>query len=119
MVVTRRTASNQAPPLERYNLFDTDRALVEAFRREGAGWAEEQASEFGELAGGAPLEWGRLANAHPPTLRTPDRFGNRIDEVEFHPAWHDLMRMSVGAGLHALPWREPRRKALAPSAHED
>jgi len=102
------TSSNQAPPLEGHNLFETDTALVETLRREGGGWAEEHASAFGELAGGAPLEWGRLANEHPPVLRTHDRWGNRIDEVEYHPAWHDLMRMSVGAGLHALPWREPR-----------
>jgi putative acyl-CoA dehydrogenase len=57
------------------------------------------------------VEWGRLANENPPRLRTHDRFGNRIDEVEFHPAWHSLMRTSVEHGLHALSWREPRTGA--------
>jgi putative acyl-CoA dehydrogenase len=105
-------AANQAPPLEGYNLFEQNRPLVEALRREGAGWAEEQASALGVLAGGDPLEWGRLANENPPVLRTHDRYGNRIDEVEFHPAWHALLRMSIGAGAHSLCWREER-----PGAH--
>jgi putative acyl-CoA dehydrogenase len=103
---------NQAPPLEGYNLFEQDTALVEALRREGGGWAEETASALGEIAGGEPLEWARLANAHPPMLRTHDRHGNRVDEVEFHPAWHELMRLSLRYGLHALPWRDRR-----PGAH--
>src|SRR5881398_1181749 len=103
---------NQPPPLQGYDLFTTDRVLVEALRREGAGWAEERVQRLGAIAGGEPLAWGRLANANPPVLRTHDRYGNRIDEVEFHPAWHELMRLSVAHELHALPWREPR-----PSAH--
>ena len=103
---------NQPPPLVGYNLFTADRALVEGLRREGAGWAEERAARLGEIAGGEPLTWGVQANASPPVLRTHDRYGNRIDEVEFHPAWHELMRVAVGHGLHALPWREPQ-----PGAH--
>jgi putative acyl-CoA dehydrogenase len=103
---------NQPPPLEGYDLFATDRVLAEGVEREGAGWAHDRLATLGSLVGGAPLEWGRLANANPPVLRTHDRFGHRIDEVEFHPAWHDLMRTSVAHGLHALPWREPR-----PGAH--
>ena len=103
---------NQPPPLQGYDLFTTDRVLVEALRREGAGWAEERVQRLGAIAGGEPLAWGRLANANPPVLRTHDRYGNRIDEVEFHPAWHELMRLSVAHELHGLPWREPR-----PSAH--
>ena len=91
------TGANQPPPLERYNLFLSDHALVDALRREGAGWAEERTRGVGELLGGAPLVLGSQANAHPPVLRTHDRFGERIDEVEFHPAWHALMRLSVGA----------------------
>ncbi len=55
--------------------------------------------------------WGRLANEHPPQLRTHDRFGNRIDEVEFHPAWHRLLGLGVEHALHAAPWREPRAGA--------
>src|SRR5437763_4038334 len=99
---------NQPPPLQGYDLFTTDRVLVEALRREGAGWAEERVQRLGAIAGGEPLAWGRLANANPPVLRTHDRFGHRIDEVEFHPAWHELMRLSVASGIHAGPWREPR-----------
>jgi putative acyl-CoA dehydrogenase len=104
--------SNQPPPLEGYNLFAENRPLVEALRREGGGWAESRVEELGALLGGEPLEWGVLANEHPPALHTHDRFGRRIDEVEFHPSWHALMELGVGAGLHALSWREP-----VPGAH--
>jgi putative acyl-CoA dehydrogenase len=104
---------NQPPPLESYNLFEQDTALVEALRREGAGWAEDQARELGALCGlPQTIRWGVEANQNPPTLRTHDRYGNRIDEVEFHPAWHELMRIGIGHGLHALPWRQPQ-----PGAH--
>jgi len=103
---------NQSPPLEGYDLFLSDRALVDAVRREGAGCAESRASDVGARLGGEPLVWGHQANAHPPVLRSHDRFGERIDEVEFHPAWHAMMRLSIGHGVHALPWRERR-----PGAH--
>src|SRR5438552_2831770 len=86
--------ANQPPPLEGYNLFTSDRVLIEAVRREAA-WADERVRRLGEIAGGEPLAWGRLANTNPPVLRTHDRYGNRIDEVEFHPAWHELMRLAV------------------------
>jgi putative acyl-CoA dehydrogenase len=98
---------NQPPLLAGYNLFLENRPLVEALAGEGADWAHEQASGFGELLAGEPQEWGRLANESPPRLHTHDRFGNRIDEVEFHPAWHSLLGTSVAHGLHALSWREP------------
>ena len=104
--------SNQPPPLAGYDVFEQDRALVEALDREGAGWAVERAHHVGELAGGEAIEWGFQANRNPPTLHTHDRYGNRIDEVEFHPAWHQLVRAGVQHGLHALPWRDPR-----PGAH--
>jgi putative acyl-CoA dehydrogenase len=103
---------NQPPPLRDYNLVAENRPLVEGLRREGAGWAEERMLELGAELGGAPLEWGRLANEHPPQLRTHDRFGDRIDEVEFHPAWHSLLALGVRHGLHASSWRDPR-----PGAH--
>jgi putative acyl-CoA dehydrogenase len=104
---------NQAPPLENYNVFGEDRPLVEALRREGAEWAEDRALAMGEIAGRAQtIRWGAEANRHTPVLRTHDRFGNRIDEVEFHPAWHELMRVGIEHGLHALPWRDPE-----PGAH--
>ncbi|MCZ7589453.1 MAG: acyl-CoA dehydrogenase family protein [Gaiella sp.] len=101
-------AANQPPPLERYDLFSENRPLVEGLRREGGSHAEERCAEFGRLCGGEPLELGRLANEHPPVLRTHDRFGERLDEVEFHPAWHELLGLGVEHGLHALPWREHR-----------
>ena len=100
-------AANQPPPLHGYDLFSENRPLVEALEREGGAAAEERCAAFGRLCGGAPLELGRLANEHPPVLRTHDRFGERIDEVEFHPAWHELLGIGVEHALHSLPWREP------------
>jgi putative acyl-CoA dehydrogenase len=111
-----REVFNQPPPLRGYNLYLENRPLTEAARREGADWAEEQLVKLGQEAGGEPLEWGRLANENPPQLKTHDRYGNRIDEVEFHPAWHWLMEMSVKHGTHALPWRDPRPGAHAARA---
>ncbi|TMK62632.1 MAG: DNA alkylation response protein [Actinobacteria bacterium] len=103
-----REVLNQAPPLEGYNVYESNVPLVEAVRREGAEAFEERIRTLGARAGTAEsLERGRLANENPPTLRTHDRYGNRIDEVEFHPAWHELLELSVAAGVHALPWREP------------
>jgi putative acyl-CoA dehydrogenase len=103
---------NQPPPLEGYNLFEQDRVLTEALEREGAGWARARVSELGRLAGGEPLLWGAQANVYTPVLRAYDRYGHRIDEVEYHPAWHQLMRLAVAHELHALPWRAP-----GPGAH--
>ena len=105
-------AANQPPPLEGYDLFAQDTALVEALRREGGSSREEECAAFGRICGGEPLELGRLANENAPTLRTHDRFGERIDEVEFHPAWHELMRIGVEAGAHAAAWADPE-----PAAH--
>jgi putative acyl-CoA dehydrogenase len=90
-------AANQPPPLEGYDLFSEDRALVEAVRREGGAAREGELAAFGRLCGGRPLELGRLANESPPKLR-------RDDEVEFHPAWHELLAIGVEHGLHAFPW---------------
>jgi putative acyl-CoA dehydrogenase len=99
------TVSNQPPPLEGVDVFASNTALVEAVEREGAGWVTERASALGRLIGGDPQQsWGRLANENKPVLRTFDRYGHRIDEVEFHPAWHQLMRMGVEHELHSLPW---------------
>jgi putative acyl-CoA dehydrogenase len=111
-----REVLNQPPPLRGYNMYLENRPLAEAARREGAEWAEGRLVELGAEAGGEPLEWGRLANENPPVLRTHDRYGNRIDEVEFHPAWHLLLEMSVKHGTHALPWREPQPGAHAARA---
>ncbi|HEV3475731.1 MAG TPA: isovaleryl-CoA dehydrogenase [Actinomycetota bacterium] len=109
--------TNQPPPLQGYNLFEENRPLAEALRREGAAWAEPHLSALGKVAGTPEvLGWGTQANDHPPVLRTHDRFGNRIDEVDFHPAWHSLMRLAVEHGIHAMPWREPRPGAHAARA---
>jgi putative acyl-CoA dehydrogenase len=99
---------NQPPPLAGHNVFLENRPLVEALEREDAVWAAERVTAFGALVTGEPRDWGRLANENPPRLKTHDRFGARLDEVEFHPAWHELMRTSVEHGLHALSWREPQ-----------
>jgi putative acyl-CoA dehydrogenase len=85
--------TNQSPPLEDYDLLATDQALVQGLEREGAGWARERVGAFGTLMGSAEsFALGRDANRHPPELRTHDRSGHRVDEVEFHPAWHEVMR---------------------------
>jgi len=102
---------NQVPPLADYDVAD-DPALTEALRREGAdggdgGDGRRELHELGQRAGSAATqELARLANEHPPVLRTHDSRGNRIDEVEFHPAWHELMAVAVGHGMHAAPWRD-------------
>jgi putative acyl-CoA dehydrogenase len=104
--------TNQPPPLEDYDPFGTDLALVEALRREGAEWAEGRARELGAICGaGQAIRWGFEANERPPRLRTHDRFGNRVDEVVYDASWHELMRIGIGHGLHAAPWRDPRAGA--------
>lgn len=105
--------ANQPPPLADFNLFETDRCLVEAARREGAGWAEARLRDQGATLGSAEvIDLGHQANRHGPLLRTHDRYGHRIDEVEFHPAWHRLMSIGMAAEQHALPWNQPK-----PGAH--
>jgi putative acyl-CoA dehydrogenase len=100
---------NQPPPLAGHDLYDADPVLAEALHREGAGWAEEQVRALGVLAGGPEaIAWGETADANPPVLRTHDRYGRRVDEVEFHPAWHRLLGTALEHGLHAAPWRDPR-----------
>jgi putative acyl-CoA dehydrogenase len=111
--VRTHEVTNQPPPLDAYNVFESDRTLIEALRREGADWAEDEARELGAICGRPEvIAQGIQANENPPRLRTHDRFGNRIDEVEFHPAWHELMRLGISHGLHASPWRDPQ-----PGAH--
>jgi putative acyl-CoA dehydrogenase len=96
---------NQPPPLEGVDVFSTNTPLVEAVEREGAAWVAPRAAELGVFVGGVPQqEWCRLANENKPVLHTHDRYGNRIDEVEYHPAWHSLMAMGVENEIHSLPW---------------
>ena len=100
---------NQAPPFTDVNLYACDAALQEALAREGGGWAASRLEALGARLGGAAVqELARLANLHGPTLASFDRAGRRIDEPEFHPAWHALMAIAVEAGLHAAPWSEAR-----------
>src|SRR3954469_12548529 len=108
-VVSTHDVQNQPPPLEGYDVYSADTALVEAVARHEAAWAGERLTAIGEMAGGAEAqEWGRQANDVPPVLHTLDRYGRRVDEVEFHPAWHRLMEVAVGNGLHASSWVEGR-----------
>ncbi|MFI5882444.1 acyl-CoA dehydrogenase family protein [Streptomyces sp. NPDC051554] len=104
--------TNQPPPLTPYDASE-DAALLEGLRREGAGWAEEDVRRLGRAAGSEEAqEWGEQANRYEPELRTHDRYGNRIDEVEFHPSWHRLMGVAVAEGLAGAPWADER-----PGAH--
>ena len=105
--------TNQAPPLCDYNLFTTDRVLSEGLDREGAASFRPALDHFGSRAGSAEAgQWGFQANENPPVLRTHDRFGHRVDEIDFHPAWHEWMRLSIENRLASLPWSAP-----APGAH--
>ena len=111
--VTRTAAThavtNQAPPLLPLDLFSTHVALVEALEREGGGWAHDRAVEVGRTWGDVPARvWAEQANANEPVLRTHDRYGVRVDEVEFHPAWHALMALAREHELHSLPWTSDR-----------
>src|SRR3954470_9471304 len=102
---------NQVPPLTGRDTAD-DPALLEGLRREGADWAEDELHDLGTLAGSdRAQEWGRLANENEPVLRTHDRYGHRVDEVEYHPAYHELMTVAVERGLHAAPWSDDRAGA--------
>jgi putative acyl-CoA dehydrogenase len=97
---------NQVPPLAGHDVA-AEPALLQAIAREGAGWASDDLHDVGVLAGSpAVQEHARLANAHPPMLRSHDPRGNRIDEVEFHPSWHSLMAAAVRHGLHGAAWAD-------------
>ncbi len=99
---------NQPPALENYNLFEQDSALKEAVAREGAATAASDLKRFGALAGAAEtIELGFRANENKPVFNTHDRFGHRIDQVDFHPAYHQLMATAMENGLHSSPWTNP------------
>jgi putative acyl-CoA dehydrogenase len=100
---------NQPPELGDLALYETDFPLVEGLNREGAAWSESAVSQYGRMMGSSEVvELGRLANEFPPQLKTHDPFGRRIDEVDYHPAWHDVMRINMAHSVHNWPWRESR-----------
>ncbi|WP_328903474.1 acyl-CoA dehydrogenase family protein [Streptomyces sp. NBC_00441] len=104
--------TNQAPPLTGHDVAD-DVVLLEGLRREGAEWHTEELHRLGRYVGSAQAqEWAEQANANEPVLRTHDRYGHRVDEVDFHPAYHHLMNASVSAGLAGAAWADER-----PGAH--
>ncbi|CAO5237082.1 acyl-CoA dehydrogenase family protein [Frankia sp. AgKG'84/4] len=103
--------TNQPPPAETDP--SADPALLAALAREGAGWHLPDLRRLGRLAGSEQaLRWAEQADRYPPELRTHDRYGHRVDEVEFHPAWHALLEVAVREGMAGAPWADPR-----PGAH--
>jgi putative acyl-CoA dehydrogenase len=108
-----RAAANQPPPLVGHDVVSSDLALVEAVIRHASTEVVDDLARLGLEAGSAEArDHGMLANTHQPELTTYDRFGNRIDEVAFHPSWHWLMTRAVGHGLQAAPW-----ESGSPHAH--
>ena len=104
--------TNQAPPLADYNPA-TSPVLIEALIREGGQWGLDEVNELGAISGSAQAQrWGDLADRNRPVLNTHDRYGHRIDDVEYDPAYHELMRTAIAHGLHAAPWADDR-----PGAH--
>lgn len=100
--------TNQVPDLEGYNPA-TSPVLVEALIREGGQWGLEEVNEIGAISASREAwRWGELADRNRPILRTHDRYGHRIDEVEYDPAYHQLMRTAIAHGMHAAPWADER-----------
>ncbi|POD32484.1 DNA alkylation response protein [Pseudomonas syringae pv. syringae] len=104
--------TNQPPPLDGANLYRIDVPLQEWSSRFGAGWAQPRIDAYGALAGGPLMAAGFLANQHKPEFASHDRYGHRIDLVEFHPAYHQLMSTAIAHGIPSLPWTKPQ-----PGAH--
>jgi len=100
--------SNQAPPLVDIDACASDITLMTGLQVGGADWALPQVQAYGRLCGGDLMALGEAANRHRPQLRTHDRYGHRIDEVEFHPAYHALMATAMQHGVHALSWQSAR-----------
>ena len=103
---------NQVPPLTDYNAA-TSPVLMEALIREGGQWGIDEVTELGVISGSATAQrWGDLADRNRPVLHSHDRYGHRVDEIEYDPAYHELMRVAIEHGLHASPWADER-----PGAH--
>ncbi|WP_324275219.1 hypothetical protein [Blastococcus brunescens] len=110
--------TNQVPPLVGHDPIAGDTALAEACVRHADAATLDSLADLGRLAGSEQAqEWGRAANENPPRLRTHDRYGHRVDEVEFHPYWHELMRTSVENGLAGAPWAQQSAHPTAPAHH--
>src|SRR3954468_23498809 len=102
---------NQPPPLAGHDIA-ADAALLDGLARHGAGWAADELHRLGKLGGQPEAQrWAEEANRYEPRLLTHDRYGHRVDEVEFHPAWHRLMYVAVSEGLAAAPWSDGRAGA--------
>ncbi|MEE8444494.1 MAG: acyl-CoA dehydrogenase family protein, partial [Alphaproteobacteria bacterium] len=109
-ILPTHEVTNQPPPIGDRNLFDDDPVLAAGLEREGAGWAKKDVRAFGALAGSEHvMELADLANRFPPELRSFDRYGQRIDEVEFHPAYHELMELAITHKLPSLAWTAKRK----------
>ena len=104
--------TNQPPSLDGVNLYRIDLPLQAWTRRFGAEWATSRMDAYGALAGGPLMEAGFLANQNKPVFASHDRYGNRIDLIEFHPAYHQLMSAAIEHGIPSLPWTDPQ-----PGAH--
>ncbi len=103
----RQEVTNQVPPLADYDAYAADPVLPVALAAFRAGWADDLLHEAGRSVGSAETQdLARLANRFTPELRTHDRFGHRIDEITFHPAWHELMGLAIGQQTHALCWTQ-------------
>ncbi len=104
-ILDTHTVTNQPPPLEDFDRFGSDRALQDAVAAAGASPHLERLSHFGKRTGSAEIiGWGDAANRNPPVLETHDRFGHRIDEVRFHPAYHQLMALGLDEGIAGCAW---------------
>jgi putative acyl-CoA dehydrogenase len=109
--------TNQPPPYRGQNAWTTDPVLRSAAAREGAAWVEARAHALGALVVGEDMQMlAEQANRYVPELRTHDRYGHRIDAVEYHPAYHELMSLAFGAGLHSLAWTAEREGAFVARA---
>ena len=113
---SRRTAThdvlNQPPPLVDYNAFEADPALGEALIREGGEWGLDRVRDFGGVVASTEgLAHAKRAQRNIPVLKTHDRYGNRIDEIEYDPSMHWMLRLGVEREVSSLPWREPRAGA--------
>jgi putative acyl-CoA dehydrogenase len=107
--VPTHAVTNQVPPLPDYNALTSNPALSEALQRWGDDAAYAEVQRLGGLSGSAQARvWAEQANTHEPVLRTHSPTGERLDEVDFHPAWHSLMEVAVAGGLTAEPWTRPR-----------